>query len=197
MNPNAISLLEKNLDKIDWEVLSMNPNAISLLEQNPRKIRWNCLSRNENGKHIMRKGPLSNHPYFNQTAISLLETNLDHSTVRYLKNYQDKIDWNWLSNNPNAIHLLKNKKNKILWDWLSSNPNAIPILERNPKKINWSKLSMNPGIFKLDYKFLENKIKIYKEELMMTVFHPRRFIRYLEMGYNMGDDTYEQDVKEI
>jgi hypothetical protein len=26
---------------------------------------------------------------------------------------------------------------------------------------------------------------------MMAVFHPRRFIKYLEMGYNIGDDTYE------
>ena len=25
-NPNAIPLLEKNLDKIDWHILSLNPN---------------------------------------------------------------------------------------------------------------------------------------------------------------------------
>ena len=36
-NPNAISLLKKNLNEttIDWMILSRNPNAIEILEQNP------------------------------------------------------------------------------------------------------------------------------------------------------------------
>tara|TARA_B110000503_G_scaffold123770_1_gene189656 strand:+ start:103 stop:267 length:165 start_codon:yes stop_codon:yes gene_type:complete len=28
-NPNAIHLLEKNIDKIDWEMLSRNPNIFT------------------------------------------------------------------------------------------------------------------------------------------------------------------------
>ena len=47
-NPNAIHLLEQNLDKIDWPHLSTNPNAINLLEQNLHKINWNWLSVNSN-----------------------------------------------------------------------------------------------------------------------------------------------------
>ena len=39
-NPNAIPLLEKNLDKVKWEWLSENPNAIPLLEANRDKIEW-------------------------------------------------------------------------------------------------------------------------------------------------------------
>ena len=39
MNPNAIHLLEKNPDKINWYLLSINPNAMSLLlKSNLRKI---------------------------------------------------------------------------------------------------------------------------------------------------------------
>ena len=30
LNPNAIHILEQNLDKIDWYNLSLNPNAIHL-----------------------------------------------------------------------------------------------------------------------------------------------------------------------
>ena len=37
-------LLEKNLDKINWNYLSKNPNAIHLLEQNLDKIDWDNLS---------------------------------------------------------------------------------------------------------------------------------------------------------
>jgi hypothetical protein len=39
------------------------------------------------------------------------------------------IDWNWLSRNPNAIHLLEQNIDKINWFWLSENPNAIHLLE--------------------------------------------------------------------
>ena len=45
-NINAIHILERNQDKIDWENLSKNPNAIKLLEQNIDKIDWNEISIN-------------------------------------------------------------------------------------------------------------------------------------------------------
>jgi RimJ/RimL family protein N-acetyltransferase len=45
-NPNAIHLLEKNLEKINWSCLSENPNAIHLLEKNSRKIDWHYFSAN-------------------------------------------------------------------------------------------------------------------------------------------------------
>ena len=38
VNPNAISILEKNIDKIHWYNLSVNPNAIRILEKNIDKI---------------------------------------------------------------------------------------------------------------------------------------------------------------
>ena len=68
---------------------------------------------------------------------------------------QDKIYWNWLSRNPNAIHLLEKNKDKINWVWLSDNPNAIHLLEKNRDKINWAYFSKNPNIFELD----KNKLK--------------------------------------
>ena len=46
LNPNAISLLEKYPDKIEWDMLSENPNAIHLLEKNKDKINWYNFSAN-------------------------------------------------------------------------------------------------------------------------------------------------------
>ena len=40
-NPNAIHLLEKNLDNINWDALSQNPEAFHLLEKNLDKINKN------------------------------------------------------------------------------------------------------------------------------------------------------------
>ena len=45
-NPNAIQLLEKNPERIDWYVLSSNPNAVHLLEKNREKIDWRYFSAN-------------------------------------------------------------------------------------------------------------------------------------------------------
>ncbi len=49
----------------------------------------------------------------------------------------DKLNWQTLSSNPNAIHLLEQNPHKIDWFWLSENPNAIHLLEQNLDEINW------------------------------------------------------------
>jgi len=61
----------------------------------------------------------------------------------------DKIDWSYLSSNPNAIHLLEQNIDKIDWKDLSRNPNAISILEQNMDEIRWSNLSENPNAIQL------------------------------------------------
>ena len=44
----------------------------------------------------------------------------------YLSEY--RLYWNFLSMNPNAIHILQNNINKVNWNYLSKNINAIHIL---------------------------------------------------------------------
>ena len=39
--------------------------------------------------------------------------------IKLLKENQDKIDWDYLSRNPAAIHLLEKNPDKIDWDYLS------------------------------------------------------------------------------
>ncbi len=70
--------------------------------------------------------------------------------IKLLKENQDKINWKWLSFNPNdeAIELLNsnlNRNNKINWAFLSANPNpeAIKLLKKYPKNIDWWNLSKN------------------------------------------------------
>ena len=54
-NPHAGQLLEKNLDKINWENLSSNssPIAIRILEQNLDKVDWSYLSSNRRAVDIL------------------------------------------------------------------------------------------------------------------------------------------------
>jgi hypothetical protein len=92
-------------------------------------------------------------------AIRLLETNLE------------KIDWNILPLNFNAVHLLEShpdKLNQILSSnvvplFLSSNINAVHILKNHPDKIKWEQFAMNPSIFEIDiqqtYIYIQEKAK--------------------------------------
>src|SRR5437588_230151 len=99
---NEYILLEWiDINKLNWNCLSLNPNAIHLLEKNQEKINWVWLSLNPN-------------------AIDLLEKNLvDVATGASL----EKIDWDnvSVSENLNAIYLLERNPEKINWRCLSRN----------------------------------------------------------------------------
>ena len=98
-NPNAIHILEQNLDKVDWTYLSLNPNAIHILELNLDKVDWEYLSTNPNAIHI-------------------LEQNLDKVVWPNL----------CFNQSPNAIHLIQQNLNKVPKSYLSRIPNATHLL---------------------------------------------------------------------
>jgi hypothetical protein len=52
-NPNAIPMIEKNIDKVNWFELSSNQNAIPILEKNLDKVSWYALSINRNAIHLL------------------------------------------------------------------------------------------------------------------------------------------------
>ena len=55
----------------------------------------------------------------------------------------DRLNWVWMSSNPNAIALLERNLDKVSWQLLSFNPNAIDLLEKDVDKVNWYNLSLN------------------------------------------------------
>jgi hypothetical protein len=161
MNPNAIPIVEKNLDKINWEMLSMNPNAIPILEKNLDKINWNYLSMNPNAIHILEK---------NLDKINWWNLSINPNAIHLLEQNPDKIDWWNLSTNPNAIHLLEQNPDKIDWRYLSMNPNAIHLL------------------YKLDKNAMRQKNYTPANELVSTVMNPKRMKR---MANKHGLDELE------
>jgi hypothetical protein len=44
-----------DINKINWDCLSLNPNAIKLLKENKDKINWEELSRNPNAIELLKK----------------------------------------------------------------------------------------------------------------------------------------------
>jgi hypothetical protein len=63
-----------------------------------------------------------------------------------------KLDWKYLSSNPNAIELLKANPQKINWEGLSANSSqyAIEMLKAYPKKIDWFYLSTNQNPYAIE-----------------------------------------------
>ena len=106
-----------------------------------------------------------------------------------LEKNPSKIDWFCLSRNPNANHILEKNPEKIDQSGLSENPNAMYMLEKNQEKINYCDWSKNPSIFKktTSQKYLYQRMKIIRGELMMKCMHPRRLERWIEMGGDIDD----------
>jgi hypothetical protein len=77
--------------------------------------------------------------------------------------------------------------NKINWIWLSGNPNAIHLLEKNIDKIDWDFLSLNSSIFELDYDYLKEICHIYMEKLIQKTMHPCIIKKYLDLELDIED----------
>ena len=118
----------------------------------------------------------------NKLDWNCLSRNLN--AVDLLEKNLDKIRWGLLSSNPNALHLLERNLDKIDWVRLSSNPSAIHLLERNLDKINWMCLSKNPSIFEYDYKSMTKRCNIYEEELIAKRFHHDNYHKFEEWGFD-------------
>jgi len=147
LSPYEYDMLEV-ADVLDWCYLTENPSAIDILKANPGKIVWSLLCNNTN--------PL---------AIDLLRERAVVENNMSKKDYKklgDKIDWDYLSTNPNAIELLKKYPHKINWEMLSANTAAIDWLKENKNAIDWGMLSENPAAIQL---LKENRKKIHWEKL--------------------------------
>lgn len=79
------------------------------------------------------------------------------------------------------------QEDKLNWEWLSLNPNAIHLLEQTPDKNVWGCLSANPSIFELDYNAIKERCSIYKWELLEMALHPSRIEKYIDIGIEMGE----------
>ncbi len=172
-------------EKLDWKNLSANPGTVELLKQYRRNIKWDRLSENTNLEAIeLLKEKIEKESKMKESELVRLKDEdkidwnqlcLNAGAIEIIKANPKKINWRYLSKNPNpeAIELLKNKveeENKMTgrklinvfkeryidWDVLSLNPAAIEILEENPKNILWNHLSENKNAVELLKKYPDN-----------------------------------------
>ena len=61
----------------------------------------------------------------------------------------DKLDWYYLSSNPNAVDYLLANPDKMDWKQFSTNPNSINYLLCNEKDIDYDELVFNPNCYEI------------------------------------------------
>ncbi len=87
----------------------------------------------------------------------------------------------------NPLYLC-DENSKIDWDRLSENPNAIHILQNNLDNVDFRNLSYNPNathlFFKYDYQTMMQNNKDFCEELVQKVFNPNRLLSLCK-SFNM------------
>jgi hypothetical protein len=112
------------------------------------------------------------------------------NAIPILEKNLDKVDWCGISSNPNAIPILEKNLDKVYWHCLSSNPNAIHILEKNFDKADVEKLLRNPNIFMDEYEIdCRDYFKQYvTEELTRLMFHPKNIDKFKDWGFEEDDE---------
>ena len=122
---------------------------------------------------------------------------INKNAIELLKENPEKINWDMLSINKNAIELLKANPDNINWKYLSRNlnPDAIELFKENQDKINWNYLSFNPLIFTYDYEKIKKNFEVLGEDIIAKALHPKRIFRLIEEYgedeiYNIYFDDY-------
>ena len=147
LNKDIYNIVETcNIDIITYFHKFINSDSIS----NIRKHIGNCNIWDKISEKCVHLEFLTH--YQDKLNFQLLSLNIN--AIPILKNNIDKIDWKNLSLNINAIDILKLHKDKINYENLALNSNAIELLEtyittnKKCSKTFWNNLSTNPGIFR-------------------------------------------------
>jgi len=203
LNPNAIELIEKNLDKLsnnDWSYLNKNPNAVHILEKNQDRIHLTHLCQNKSKDAIKLIEKYSdNLSKLGHIDWCILSSN--PFAVNILEKRPDKISWSALCENSNGIELIEKKINSLIKiyneDTISyhlsknDNPRVIKYFENGLEMEDAILTNINAIhlIAPLDHKYMFEKNKNFKRELVSKVFEPDRLIRMSEL-FNMDMSVY-------
>ena len=96
----AMQLLQENPDLVHFFMMSDNchPEALRLLQDNPEWIQWDALCSNTNEDAVAL---VLQHAHPDTIRWPVLSANPSNAAVTLLDQHRDRIDWYFLSMNPN------------------------------------------------------------------------------------------------
>lgn len=217
-HPEMVTLISNNLSLINnlknadtcWENICLNSGAINIIKNNfdffYQKGLLVFISQNQHASEILEDHvdtivQFKNLKFVIPNLVSdyhknklILQKIFSHPDRQ---NYSGDI-WMYLCRCENLIELIEDNIEFISQNYFSmydlcGNKLAISIVEKHLSffQHEWYQLSVNPAIFEPNYNFLKNHIDVFEEQLISTVFHPRRMIYYLnKYNYDIGDEDY-------
>ena len=223
---DAISLLEKNHNKIIWQHFCCNdhPKAIKMIKKNKDKIDWEALCRNKSPDIV---DFLDDN--LEKLCLDVLMYTCHPNCIKIIEKYWNNKDFTFLFGNRtmkkyNNIH--ENVPNKFLemgpygqyiervalqyYESFAERPECAHLLKDAFENKTHLKVMeecsnfyrgfySNPAIFELDTDAMKAQNKSFAEELMAKVFHPTRVKRMIEKyGYNILTEElcYQSDTNE-
>ena len=155
LNKDIYNIVETcKIDIITYFHKFINSDSIS----NIRKDIGNCNIWNKISEKCVHLEFLT----YYQDKLNFQLLSLNENAIEILKDNIDKIDWKNLSLNINAIELLKDNIDKIDWNNLSLNINAIELLKDNIDKINYENLALNVNAIELLKTYIKSNKKCSK-----------------------------------
>jgi len=148
-NKNAVNFLRNNPKYIDYTTICNFEHGIEFVDELIKKneldkIKWVMLSINPAAMHI-----LNNPKYYKYIVWENFI--LNENSIEFVKNNVDLLDeyWYYICKAAHLIDIVEQHMDKINWNGLSFNCNAIHILEKNIDKINADNLCLNKNGFGL------------------------------------------------
>jgi hypothetical protein len=198
-NPRAMSILREHKDKIKWDWLSSNScdEAIDILIENPQNINYMSLACNKNPRAIEI---LMNN--VKKISWELLSGNHCTKAVQLLKEHSNKIDWNTLcceAKTKEQFDLIRSNLGKVRWEFLCFNPSelAVKLLEEHPEKIVWGYSLRYQNVFETittyDYAGIRGARHDLHQEFHAWAGHPSMITKKWK---DWGFDTYGLDEAE-
>jgi hypothetical protein len=127
------------------------------------KIHKSCFGNARQGLKAQKMKKFKLLPWIPLEKLDWNNLSLNPNAIELLKEHPENIRWDYLAGCTNDIDfLIENCKNHNIWYWLSENPNdkAIELLRKNLKRIDWYCLAENPNDKAIEL-LLENPDKIY------------------------------------
>jgi hypothetical protein len=160
-NPNAIHIIEEKLKidrlNVNFPSLCENPNAIYLVDEkkkiDPNSVWcWMNIFSNPNAVHIIEEKLRTDPDCLERCDYLLNPLSGNPNTIYLIEPMLDKVDWDMVCLNPNAMHLIEQriKEGKYVdWKRICVNPNAVHLIQekykQDPNSIDFFFLCINPN----------------------------------------------------
>ena len=214
LNDNAIHLLEKNVERINFINLARNENAMDLLEKNLELAKKNNFLDNFESSFWNKKNIKDDNSTYHMTYhnLAIFKANLsgNSKSIELLERHPEfldeeilgnpnifEINWNYLKLKFDYVtHEEENEINRYLSKEIE-NLNSDLLHKVNKDYVTQTELEEIINIYKKRDKYLsehELVLQLTTERLIKAVYNPSRVSRYLLLyNYDICQDIYCED----